>query len=219
MNPKKKQRPGCFLNSCLGVIGGVTGFIALSLAAVVALYFLLWGMGAYLVVSDTLRPVEAVVVLSGGGLTRRQDGIQYYKDQFAKHYVLTETGETVPELGLDYSKVLKVEAMNMGIPEDAILITEEHATNTLEEARAVRKLLEKSEIKSCIVITDPFHTRRARLIFRDAFRGSGMVMRVIPVRGHWYRSNTWWMSERGREATLKEYVKLIAYVAGVQNNQ
>ncbi len=202
--------------SCISFSAGV---IALSLIAVlgtIGFYFFLRALGAYLIIADDLEQMDAVVVLSGGGLSRREEGAKLFKEKYAKILVLTETGETVSDLGVNYSTILKQEAIQMGIPDDAILITQEHAINTQEEAIAVKKLLENSELKSTVVITDPFHTRRARMIFQDVFQNTDINVNVRPVIGSWYRSDTWFVSKRGWEATIQEYLRIIGYKLGLQ---
>jgi uncharacterized SAM-binding protein YcdF (DUF218 family) len=71
---------------------------------------------------------------------------------------------------------------------------------------------------SMIVVTDPYHSFRTRLIFREVFRGSGKSIRVRPSSGHWYRSTTWWLSAQGWEATLTEYIKLAGFLVGFRGD-
>jgi len=64
------------------------------------------------------------------------------------------------------------------------------------------------------MVTDPHHTRRARLCFRDAFKGTGVNVMVRPVNEHWYRPNSWWRNQAGLRATWTEYLKLVLHVGG-----
>jgi len=106
------------------------------------------------------------------------------------------------------------EAVRLGIPAGAITVTEEAATSTIDEANQVRDLMASRGLQSCIVVTDPFHTFRTRLIFRDVFEDSGMSVIIKPVQGHWYKSRSWWLTSQGRTATLQEYAKLFAFILG-----
>jgi uncharacterized SAM-binding protein YcdF (DUF218 family) len=216
MNQDSKIRKKSYQGSCTSCSAGVIALSLIAFVGIIGFYFFLRVIGAYLIVADDLEQMDAVVVLSGGGLSRREEGTKLFKEKYAKTFVLTETGETVSDLGVNYSTVLKQEAIQMGIPDDAILITQEHANNTLEEAIAVKKLLENSELISAVVITDPFHTRRARMIFQDVFQDTGIDIKVRPVIGSWYRSDTWFASNRGWEATIQEYLRIIGYKLGLQ---
>nr|MBP8858361.1 YdcF family protein [Anaerolineaceae bacterium] len=84
-------------------------------------------------------------------------------------------------------------------------------------AALAMKIAQKRGFQSLIIVTDPFHTFRTRLIFRSVFRDSGIDLYVRPVRNHWYRSTTWWATSQGRQATLSEYIKIIAYFSGLES--
>lgn len=195
------------------------GGLALLMLAAFVLEFILTAIGGILIIADPLKKADAVVVLSGGSdLSRMQEAARLYKDKYADMFILTETGQELRNFNESATFYFQLQAMDMGVPSGAILITEQHASSTYEEAKAVRKLLEQRQFKSCIVVTDPFHTFRTRLIFREVFQDSGITVRVRPVRGHWYRSTTWWTTAEGREATIQEYIKIFGYFLGVKGN-
>jgi len=204
---------GC-MKSCLTLLGSGGAL----LAALALLYGLLWAAGTVLVIADPQKKVDAAVALSGGELDRVQDAAQLYLDQTVRWVIITETGQELPQLGSDYTTLLKNEARKIGVPEDAILVTEKQVSSTYDEAKAVRQLLLKNEFKSCIVITDPYHTFRTRLKFRQTFDETGLTVRVRPVQNHWYRASTWMFSLRGWQATFTEYVKIGGYLLGFSDN-
>jgi uncharacterized SAM-binding protein YcdF (DUF218 family) len=70
------------------------------------------------------------------------------------------------------------------------------------------------KLTSCIVVTDPFHTLRTRVIFNDVLGQAGIRVIVHSVPGHWYTSRTWWQSAEGIQVTFQEYIKLFAYLTG-----
>ncbi len=65
---------------------------------------------------------------------------------------------------------------------------------------------------SFMVVTDPYHSFRTRLIFRREFRGSEVTISVRPVVGHWFQSSTWFYSREGWEVVILEIVKLFNYL-------
>ncbi|MGA9349499.1 MAG: ElyC/SanA/YdcF family protein [Anaerolineae bacterium] len=79
---------------------------------------------------------------------------------------------------------------------------------------AVHQLAREQGGCSLIVVTDPFHTRRARMAFRDAFRGTGITVMVRPVNESKYRPDSWWQTRDGLRETWTEYLKLLLYVVG-----
>jgi uncharacterized SAM-binding protein YcdF (DUF218 family) len=213
MSENEKNR-SCF-RGCLKVIGGGVGLLLALAVLIVGGYLLLRAAGAYLIYADELEPANVIVVLSGGTESRMNEALNLYKENYGKIIVLTETGEQTE--GYEYlnSFDMRVQLMNNGIPSGNILITDLTVNTTLDEAVAVRELMQNRQYNSAIVVTDPYHTRRAKLIFNQVFDGTGIQVMVRPVRSSWYNSRTWFTSVKGWQFTLLEYAKLISMKFGV----
>ena len=190
------------------------GLILLPLLAVLGYVGLRW-IGAFLIVSDRVEKSDAVVVLSGGGIDRLDKAVEVIADGEARYLILTDTDE-IASNGRKVTDYLFSEATQRGITVPQIDITNHTVTSTGEEATAVRDLMEERGWQRCIVVTDPFHSRRTRFLFRKAFSGSGLEARVVPVSGSWYRSSNWFLSTDGWDTTLREWSKLLAAWLGVQ---
>ncbi len=217
MQPKNFPQSGEKRTSCVNSIGGCTGLILIAVAGLVLLYFILIGLGSYLVVSDPLQPANAIVVLSGD-MSRMVETASLFKDQYADWVILTETGQPSDngEIETPSTQAKRLDALHEGIPEESILITSVRSSSTLDEAKAVLSLLQSKYLTSCIVVTDPFHSRRTRKVFNDVFRGSGITVMVHPVTDHWYHARTWYLSWQGWDTTVREYAKYISYLAGIK---
>jgi len=139
-----------------------------------------------------------------------------YKENYIDFAILTETGVTFPDWGTDYSNLMRFTAIQKGIPANAILITEQHVDSTFDEAHAVLKLMNHRGFNTLVVITDPYHTLRTRLIFRKVFAETNIKVTIHPVREHWYRSKDWWLQLAGWRVTIQEYSKLFGYLIGIQ---
>ena len=142
----------------------------IALAFAEALFILLAAVvylpGRLLVVSQALKPVDAVVVLSGGE-GRVEYASKVYRDIGAKWFVITETGDHVPGYPESVSEFDAVRAMRLGVPTDAIFITPQETADTAGEAGEVRRFVIDSGIKSLVVVTDPWHTRRGAACFLE----------------------------------------------------
>ena len=196
--------------TCIGIL--CIGLLVLILLPLVML-IVLRGVGAYLVTADPLVKADAVVALSGAGdYTRLEEAARLYKEKYVKWFIITETGEFVPGTQLTYSSFIKKQVEDMGIPEKSILITDKKASSTWGEARVVGKLLLAKGFKSCIVVTDPFHTRRTKIVFQDVFKSWDLSVRVRPVPNHGYRSKDWWTTSEGLNNTINEIIKLFGYI-------
>jgi uncharacterized SAM-binding protein YcdF (DUF218 family) len=209
---KTPPRHGCLVKSITGCGSLVIGIPLLLLA----LFIGLWGLGGILIIADKLQPADAVVVLSGGDNDRIKYAAQLYRDGFGRYLILTETGISYPG-NPKPATVRAIElAMDQGVPEEVILAPEAVVDSTADEARTVRNTAEASDFTKLIVVTDPYHTFRTRLIFRTIFRGSGIKVMVHPVSGHWYESSTWFLSREGWSTTVSEYIKTIGFLLGIR---
>ena len=203
----EKESPGCLR---------ATGRLSLLALLVLAVYLLLWAVGAVLIVSDPLKEASAIVVLSGGESERWEEAGKLYQDGIAKQIILTETDETVPGSNVPYSRLVENNISAMGVPKDHIYITHSISTSTYDESHSVLELMQGMDFKSAVVVTDPYHTLRTRLIFNHTFRGSGIKVSVHALQGYWYRSATWMFSLEGWKTTLLEIGKIGAYFLGIQ---
>ena len=131
-------------------------------------------LGRFLVASDPLRPVDALVVLGGGGRHRIHEGARLALAGVAPWLVVTNTRVSWPGVRASYAELMAQEAQWQGVP--AQRTPGVHApglvTTTVEEAHAVRALAAARGWRSLLVVTDPWHTRRARTLpSRPARRG------------------------------------------------
>ena len=194
----KKKKPGC---------GCGLAVLILLVVAVLTSPLILRGIGALLIYADPLKEADSVVALSGDTGDRVAEAARLYQKQYASYLFITYTDEPARD-------ALIRAAVIEGIPADRVIVTEMQVSNTVDEARAIKALAKERAQDSLIIITDPFHTLRTRIIFRNVFRGSGIDVQVRPVGGHWYRSTTWWRTAEGRRYTLEEYLKILLYFFG-----
>jgi uncharacterized SAM-binding protein YcdF (DUF218 family) len=194
------------VNAC-----AVLAFIPIALVfAMLLVVGILNLLGAILIIADPLHEADAIAVLSGGGdLERLNEAARLSNERYARWFILTETGETtLPESNAHLSNDLRKEAISLGVQNENILITKGIVNSTRDEAKSLKDILRFRRATSVIVVTDPYHTFRTRLIFLREFRGSGIQLIVHPVQGHWYHSYDWFLSKRGWQTTLLEYLKL-----------
>lgn len=194
------------LRNCAGACIGVLVLPVLALIALAGL----WGAGRFLIVAESpLSQADVVAVLSGGEIDRIDEAVQLIRDGYARYLILTDTN-TMADNGRRMADYLFSEAASRGLTVPQIDITRHTTSNTREEAAAIRQLMEERGWRSCIVVTDPYHSRRAQIIFNDVFRDSGLSVRVHSVRGHWYTSWRGFFRREGWEAMFQEYLRIFA---------
>ena len=201
-----EQTKGNSGNGCRRSTLGGCSCVTLTLLALVLLpavvYLALVATGALLIVSDPVQRVDAVVVLSGGAGDRLALAVEMHAEGYAPFLVITDTSS-----GMNNRMVR--EAVRGGFPRERIFVTDLQVESTYDEALAVRDLALQQNWTSLMVVTDPYHTFRTRLIFNRELRGSGIEILVHPVRGHWFNSRTWFFRPEGWQMVLLELGKLI----------
>jgi uncharacterized SAM-binding protein YcdF (DUF218 family) len=166
----------------------------------------------YLIVSDGPHPADALIVLGGGTGDREQTGAQLYRAGYAPE-VLT-TGESLQLVGVPATFAdLSAQALERaGVPAERIHRLSTSAS-TCDDARLSRQVLADLGAQSLIVVSDPFHMRRAMMLFEREYAGSGI--RLIPVAASpsWFDLNRWWTREKEYRVVVEEYIKLAYYAA------
>lgn len=198
---RKKGNPcGCI---AAGILGG---------AFLVFLVVVL--MGNFLIASDPLEQVDAIVVLSGAENDRIPEAARLFQGGYADAVILTDTGWSVfPNLeketiAIDPNVIKTTELTEMGVPISNIILPETIVNSTAGEAEAVLEVMQRQGMESAMIVTDPYHTRRAKIIFDDIFEGSGIRLFSHPVEGHWYQSFRWWLHPQGWKFAILEYLKI-----------
>lgn len=131
-------------------------------------------------VSVPLEKADALIVLGGEPFARPTETARLYKEGVAPKVFVTGLG--------DFSRNRQI-LKNGGVP-DAKIVTEGKATTTYENAMLLKPLLEAAKVRSALIITSPFHTRRALATFRK-------VMPEITF-GVTDASISWWSRPEGR---------------------
>lgn len=189
---------------------------ALALAAFLIMTRSLWlpPIGRFLIVADPLQRADAVVPLGGGERERVAQAAALVVDGHADWLVTTDVELDLPGIRDSWAGLVRREAVWQGVPDRQIVDAPGLVTTTCNEALAVAGLARARGWRSVIVVTDPLHTRRARLIFRDVFRDAGVQVIVRGVEGAEYTADSWWRSEEGLRYAWTEYLKLAYALAG-----
>lgn len=173
---------------------------------------LLLAVGDWLVVRDELEPADVIHVLASGE-QRTDRAIEVYKQGYAPRILFT--GGWCPSVQANTGELAKARAVEHGVPADAIIADEPHVHNTYDEALRLRELLGQGPppIHSVIVVSDPYHMRRAQWVFRRVL-GASVHVQMAPVS--WETSGCqrrWWTDPKSLWYVASEYVKLVYYYA------
>ncbi len=191
--------------------------VAVVLAALVAVALL--GAGRLLVVADPLPPrADAIVILAGSVPDRTLEAADLYRAGLALRVVVTR--ERLPRgqaalrargVRLPESDELTVTALReLGFPPGAIVVLRRRGVSTESEARTIARWACAHRLRRLIVVTSRAHSRRARLILRQAL-GAGIALAMRPSRYDAFAAARWWHVRRDAKLILSEYEKLANY--------
>ena len=137
-------------------------------------------LGRWLIVEDTLQPADVVVVLAGSTWLRVPEAARIVREGYGERLLITLAK---PSPGLrrffrrygDFSdealaqRVLGKEGLD-GTRVELL----RGSTSTWSDATLVRRAWQRRPFRSAILITDPYHLRRARRCFELVFAGTGV---------------------------------------------
>lgn len=160
----------------------------------------------WLVVADPPRPADAALVLAGDpGFLRTKTAARLVLEGQVRLLIVTG-GEPWPG---DSAESLREMAIRDGVPPERIR-AEEVSRDVHGSMEAIRPILEREGIRSLVVVTSPYHQRRAVWAARRTLRGVEIVSRPADPSG--WEPSGWWRTSGGRRIVLGEYAKLAWYL-------
>jgi len=174
--------------------------------------FVLTQVGSFLIYQDRIAPADAILVLGGGEKERVQQGIELAKKQYGGWIMFTgEYLEPIFAENTHWALEAQKLAIYNGIKKDKT-IPILGSTSTLDDAVLSKNICVEKHFKSLIVVSEPFHTKRAHFIFSKVYKNSGIKIMMYPVQNSWYKRDTWWKSKAGFWDTNIEYQKMFYYL-------
>lgn len=157
--------------------------------------------GRVLVAAGGPGPADAVVVLSGDPLGARVErGVEALGASGAARLVVSlQAAGPVYDPRDDLLAFLAAR----GVPESSVRLVGP-ATSTAEEAGLVAGLARRCGWGRLIVVTSPYHSRRAGWLFRRVLPGTDVT---TVASDQAVRPWTWWAHGRETEDVLLEWVK------------
>lgn len=194
------------------------GGLALSTLGTAA--FVAWIAAEALIVRAELQHADALVVLGGSSTyqERTSRAAQLFSEGRASRILLTndnlQSGYSAKkdrnplfvELAFD-------ELKRRGVPADRIEIVTGTVSSTYDEAVRLRQYADEKKLRSILIVTSAYQSRRALWTMRRAFRASKIEIGLEPVEpgAQSPRSPTWWRYRLGWQMVPGEYLKLAYY--------
>jgi uncharacterized SAM-binding protein YcdF (DUF218 family) len=193
------------------------GVLAVAIVALTVLGMTFAFAASWLLQSDVPKTADAIVVLAGDARRARYAGDLFLQgfsplvlvsrpDRTARERMLDAMVVTFPRAEDIDSRVLQ----KLGVPAASIAYFGEASLSTFDEARALRSRFEGARPR-LLVVTSPYHVRRARMILSAAMPHAELVVVATPYEPFPQR---WWTSQDAARDLLLESAKLGFYLLG-----
>jgi uncharacterized SAM-binding protein YcdF (DUF218 family) len=156
-----------------------------------------WVWPHLLMVRVPLQKADCLILLGGEQEARPVETARLYSEGVSSLIFITGEGDAAANRNA---------LLERGVPASAIMV-ESLSRSTLMNARLLRPMLEHSGIRSALIITSPFHTRRALAVFQHE---------IPMVRfGIIDATRDYWRTKEGRkgfnESVIVEFGKMAYY--------
>ena len=175
-------------------------------------------LGQWLVVNDEVKESDVILVLMGSVYDRILEAVDLYQESYSGKIILINSYIAAKDIIIDrglqvYGNTLlsKMAAVDMGIPEEDIIVLDGNSRSTQDEAMTFREYIKKNkEIDSIIIVTTKFHSRRAKQIFIKALSSLDREIEICVRSSKYDMSNVgkWWRNREDVEGVVFEYLKL-----------
>ncbi len=163
----------------------------------------LFGIAIYLSPQSKLEHAGAIVVISGGETDERiSEGVNLYKENYSREIIFSGAAA---EGSVSNAAAMRNIAIKEGVRPSDILI-DETSVDTEENAANVAKIVKANSINSIILVTSPYHQRRAYDAFRKELGKDFKIINHSAMDKEWRKAD-WWSNSQARFLTLGEIMK------------
>ena len=167
-------------------------------------------IGDYLIVQDELQRTDLVAAVSGPEYRIIYAAELYTKGLAGTVFFTGGYSENNQRVEAAWSKYV---ATTHGVPDEAIATNDTAVLTTHDEAVLLKEYIDahSDQIHTVTVVTDPYHSRRARWIYQKVL-GPDIKVYMAPVpRTRTGFAKLWWTDAKSRQLVFQEYFKLIFY--------
>ena len=196
---------------------------ALAAAVVLAVWALIApSLANYLIVEKPLERADALLVLSGSAVykERTRKAAELYRQGVAARIFITDDGQRSGWSQASKSNPSFVELEQRaliadGVSPDAITVLPGVVSGTDQEAKLLADEVNARPLKSVLIVTSPYHTRRALRTFEKILAEKDIEIGIAhpPVGEQSPSPNYWWLAPRGWQTVGAEYLKSAVYWA------
>ena len=179
-----------------------------------------WGAARFLIVDTPLNRADVIVVLSGSAVykERTERAAEYYRQGLSNRILLTNDnlrGEwsSAEQRNPFFYERARDNLLRLGVPAERVQVLHRPVTNTYDEAEALKEYAISNNLRSLLVVTSAYHSRRALWTLTRVFAGTGIEigLQSVATGEQTPAPLTWWFHLRGWQMVGGEYVKNVYY--------
>jgi len=172
--------------------------------------------GYWLRMDDAPKKADAIVILAGD-IHRAIHAADLYHQGLAPVILLGRPHQGDPDVlcGLGFPCPTQIESMERvltakGVPPGVLRLYGQDHMSTVEEAESLNREL-GPQPRTLLVVTSPYHCRRARMILSGILRRHELVMTPTPYERF---DAKWWAHQGSAAAVVSEVAKFVFYFLG-----
>ncbi len=194
--------------------------LSLVLALLLGWEVVAWGAARLLIKQRGLPRADVLFVLSGSAnyAERVELAAQLFSNQRGGLVVLTNDDIRSGWSAKDQLNPLFVERAKQylkraGVPEEKIEVLSRPVTGTHDEALRAREYAATHNVRSLLIVTSSYHSRRALWTFDSVFQNTNVEVGLVavPLGKQSPSAATWWLLPKGWRMVAAEYLKLGYY--------
>lgn len=196
--------------------------ITILLLSLLAWILLAWFAAEHLIVEKPVERAEAILVLGGSAayIERTQKAAQLFNDKIAPKIFLTNDGTKAgwskkEQRNPPYVELAEQSLIGQGIPKENIEILPTVTESTQDEADLLAKTAKERNLKSILLVTSAYHTRRTLWTFEKTMQYNDVPVKIgiesPPTGQQTPPPFYWWLTANGWRFVAGEYLKSVYY--------
>ncbi len=167
------------------------------------LAFVFLNLGKWIDVTEKPVKSDIIVCLGGGTIDRVKTSIKLLEQGYAGNQIFLLIGES-------WYNQPYIKKNHPGIP----IVIDEGPKNTKEEVLFIKKYMKKHSYKSALIVTDPPHSGRVRLLtsLLSVEDDENMTFRMIGSDVKWWDREHYYNNERARGSVWHESIRILYHL-------
>lgn len=196
------------------------GFLKFVSCCILIWPFAAWAGAKFLIMEAPLDKADAIVVLGGSATykERAHEAARLLHEGRSQRILITNDNTQGPWSPADqrnlffYERSLR-ELRNGDVPPQSVEVLPQPVTSTYDEAQEIKAYALQHGLRSILIVTSAYHSRRALWVFTRVFRDTGIQVGLVIARREESPSPVkWWLTLRGWQFVPPEYVKMVYYL-------